>query len=260
MFERYTEQARQSILLATEESRTYHHDFVGLEHLLTALTLQPGTVAQRALAEMGFDAPLGRRLIGNLPASPSDPPHKPFTPAVKYALEMGLREALSLGCNYIGTEHVLLGIIRVERKEGMEHVLDGVVKLDALHDAVMSILGSSRRAERGPEVPRFVAVVRERHVLETAAAGETCACCGEAWPCADRRAADEALTAGLAFDAAEQMISDHILEAMRGIIALGLTVNKTELSIHVHGMQQFVIQHMLQRVGGEWSSWYEERS
>lgn len=146
MFERFTENARQTIVLAQDEARAAHHDAIDVAHLLAALTLQPGTVAQKALGEVGYSTSVARERVKMIPVSPSLSPQVPFAPSLKRALAMALREALSLGHNYIGPEHVLLGAIGVERKEEFATGALEAGALDLIHDEVMRLLGSSRRA------------------------------------------------------------------------------------------------------------------
>jgi ATP-dependent Clp protease ATP-binding subunit ClpA len=114
MFERFTDRARRTVVLAQEEARRLQHNYIGTEHLLLGLLAEPGGVAATALAPFGMTAEVVRedvlRIIGPGKKEPSG--HIPFTPRAKKCLELSLREALQLGHNYIGTEHLLLGLIR----------------------------------------------------------------------------------------------------------------------------------------------------
>jgi hypothetical protein len=114
LFQRFSERARRAVTLAQEEARELHHNYVGTEHLLLGLLRVPEGVAARALASFGVshEAVLAQveRIIGRGTAAPRG--HIPFTPRSKKVLELALREALQLGHNYIGTEHVLLGLVR----------------------------------------------------------------------------------------------------------------------------------------------------
>lgn len=114
MFERFTDRARRSIVLAQEESRQLNHDYIGTEHILLGLLLEGEGVAAKALNALGFTHQSGRDLVEAVVGcgSGTREGHIPFTPEAKKALEMALREALQLGHNYIGTEHVLLGLVR----------------------------------------------------------------------------------------------------------------------------------------------------
>jgi ATP-dependent Clp protease ATP-binding subunit ClpA len=114
MFERFTDRARRVVVLAQEEARLLNHNYIGTEHILLGLLHEGDGVAAKALATMGISLESVRsqveQIIGTGGSSPSG--HIPFTPRSKKVLELALREALQLGHNYIGTEHILLGLIR----------------------------------------------------------------------------------------------------------------------------------------------------
>jgi ATP-dependent Clp protease ATP-binding subunit ClpA len=114
MFERFTDRARQTVVLAQEEARRLGHNYIGTEHLLLGLLREGEGVAAQTLGRLGISLADVRsdvvRIIGELSEAPSG--HIPFTPRSKKVLELSLREALQLGHNYIGTEHILLGLVR----------------------------------------------------------------------------------------------------------------------------------------------------
>ena len=114
MFERFTDRARQTVVLAQEEARRLGHSYIGTEHLLLGLLREGEGVAAQALSRMGISLADVRsdvvRIIGEASDSPSG--HIPFTPRSKKVLELSLREAMQMGHNYIGTEHILLGLVR----------------------------------------------------------------------------------------------------------------------------------------------------
>ena len=114
MFERFTDRARRVVVLAQEEARLLNHNYIGTEHILLGLIHEGEGVAARALESMGISLESVRsqvvEIIGQGSQAPSG--HIPFTPRAKKVLELSLREALQLGHNYIGTEHILLGLIR----------------------------------------------------------------------------------------------------------------------------------------------------
>jgi ATP-dependent Clp protease ATP-binding subunit ClpC len=114
MFERFTERARHVVVLAQEEARGMNHNYIGTEHVLLGVLHEEDGVGARALVSLGISLDDSRAriqdLIGRGDSPPSD--HIPFTPRAKKVLELSLREALHLGHNYIGTEHILLGLIR----------------------------------------------------------------------------------------------------------------------------------------------------
>jgi ATP-dependent Clp protease ATP-binding subunit ClpA len=114
MFERFTDRARRVLVLAQEEARILNHDFIGTEHILLGLLDEGEGVAAKVLTAAGLHAPAVRdkveELLGPSKMRPSGSP--PFTPRAKKVLELSLREALALQHSYIGTEHLLLGLLR----------------------------------------------------------------------------------------------------------------------------------------------------
>ncbi|HUP86106.1 MAG TPA: Clp protease N-terminal domain-containing protein [Acidimicrobiales bacterium] len=115
MFERFTDRARRVLVLAQDEAKAMEHDFLGTEHLLLGMVKEGEGVAAKALTELGVDHEGLRAKVLALipvgePGAASGAP--PFTPRSKHVLELSLREALDMNHNYIGTEHLLLGLIR----------------------------------------------------------------------------------------------------------------------------------------------------
>jgi ATP-dependent Clp protease ATP-binding subunit ClpC len=114
VFERFTDGARRAIVLAQEEARLLNHNYIGTEHILLGLLHEEQGIAAVALTTAGVTREAVRdqvaQIIGRGDSSPSG--HIPFTPRAKKVLELGLREALELGHGYIGTEHILLGLLR----------------------------------------------------------------------------------------------------------------------------------------------------
>ena len=114
MFERFTDRARRVVVLAQEEARMLSHNYIGTEHILLGLIHEGEGVAAKALESLGISLEAVRQqveeIIGQGQYAPSG--HIPFTPRAKKVLELSLREALQLNHNYIGTEHILLGLIR----------------------------------------------------------------------------------------------------------------------------------------------------
>jgi ATP-dependent Clp protease ATP-binding subunit ClpC len=114
MFERFTDRARRVVVLAQEEARGLNHNYIGTEHILLGLIHEGEGVAAKALESLNISLEAVRQqveeIIGQGQAAPTG--HIPFTPRAKKVLELSLREALQLGHNYIGTEHILLGLIR----------------------------------------------------------------------------------------------------------------------------------------------------
>ncbi len=129
MFERYTDRARRVLVLAQEEARMLNHNYIGTEHLLLGLIHEGEGVAAKALESLGISLAAVRQqveaIIGQGQQAPSG--HIPFTPRAKKVLELAPREARALGHDYVGTEHILLGLIR----EGDGVAAQVLVKLGA---------------------------------------------------------------------------------------------------------------------------------
>ncbi len=155
MFERFTDRARRVVVLAQEEARLLNHNYIGTEHILLGLIHEGEGVAAKALESLGISLEAVRaqveEIIGQGGSSPSG--HIPFTPRAKKVLELSLREALQLGHNYIGTEHILLGLIR----EGEGVAAQVLVKLGAdlsrVRQQVIQLLSGTLggQAGAGPE-------------------------------------------------------------------------------------------------------------
>jgi ATP-dependent Clp protease ATP-binding subunit ClpA len=167
VFERFTERARQVVTLAQEEARTLKHNYIGTEHILLGLLREEEGLASRALTQHGLTAANVRQqvlaLVGASPDGDEITVQLPFTPRAKKVLEMSLREALSLGHNYIGTEHILLGLLR--EGDGIAcRIIDSVPdRKEKLHVEIIEMLSGSprqvHRAQRqraGPSYPHLV--------------------------------------------------------------------------------------------------------
>ena len=129
MFERFTDRARRVVVLAQEEARMLNHNYIGTEHILLGLIHEGEGVASKALEQLGVSLDAVREQVQEVigPGQQAPTGHIPFTPRAKKVLELSLREALQLGHNYIGTEHILLGLIR----EGEGVAAQVLVKLGA---------------------------------------------------------------------------------------------------------------------------------
>jgi ATP-dependent Clp protease ATP-binding subunit ClpA len=129
MFERFTDRARRVVVLAQEEARLLNHNYIGTEHILLGLIHEGEGVAAKALESLGISLEAVRAQVEEIIGQGIEAPggHIPFTPRAKKVLELSLREALQLGHNYIGTEHILLGLIR----EGEGVAAQVLVKLGA---------------------------------------------------------------------------------------------------------------------------------
>ncbi|MBP2331630.1 ATP-dependent Clp protease ATP-binding subunit [Corynebacterium freneyi] len=158
MFERFTDRARRVVVLAQDEARELNHNYIGTEHILLGLISEGDGVAAKALESMGISLEAVRSEVVDIIGRGAQPPsgHIPFTPRAKKVLEYSLREALQLGHKYIGTEHILLGLIR----EGEGVAAQVLVKLGAdlprVRQQVIQLLsgfqgGDSDGAGGGPE-------------------------------------------------------------------------------------------------------------
>ncbi len=142
MFERFTDRARRVVVLAQDEARALNHNYIGTEHLLLGLIHEGEGVAAKALESMDVTLDKTRaqvvEIIGEGQSAPSG--HIPFTPRAKKVLELSLREALQLSHNYIGTEHILLGLLREGEGVAVQALGNLDVDLAALRQAVMQLL------------------------------------------------------------------------------------------------------------------------
>ncbi|MGH2556931.1 MAG: Clp protease N-terminal domain-containing protein [Actinomycetota bacterium] len=143
MFERFTDRARRVVVLAQEEARMLNHDYIGTEHILLGLIHEAEGVAATALNSMGISLAEIRNevesMVGRGKAAPTG--HIPFTPRAKKVLELSLREALQLGHNYIGTEHILLGLIREGEGVAAQVLQKLGADLEEVRHKVVALLG-----------------------------------------------------------------------------------------------------------------------
>ncbi|HEX2702597.1 MAG TPA: Clp protease N-terminal domain-containing protein, partial [Solirubrobacteraceae bacterium] len=151
MFERFTERARQVVVLAQEEARTLKHSYIGTEHILLGLLREDEGLAARVLES--FDITLQRvrgqvvRIVGSGEEVASG--QIPFTPRAKKVLQLALREALALGHDYIGTEHILLGLVRENEGVAMRILIDFGADSESVRNEVWRMLGAPRGASAG---------------------------------------------------------------------------------------------------------------
>jgi ATP-dependent Clp protease ATP-binding subunit ClpC len=152
MFERFTDRARRVVVLAQDEARSLNHNYIGTEHILLGMLREGEGVAAKALEELGIGADAIRQqvveIIGRGQQIPSG--HIPFTPRAKKVLELSLRESLQLGHEYIGTEHILLGLIREGDGVAAQVLMRLGATKDRVHQQVMQLLQESPASERMP--------------------------------------------------------------------------------------------------------------
>ena len=184
MFERFTDRARRVVVLAQEEARLLNHNYIGTEHILLGLIHEGEGVAAKALESLGISLEAVRtqveEIIGQGQSAPTG--HIPFTPRAKKVLELSLREALELGHNYIGTEHILLGLIR----EG-DGVAAGVLQklggdLNRVRQQVIQLLsgytGRAAAASGAAEAPVYEGTELGEKVRARRAEAPRCPKCG----------------------------------------------------------------------------------
>ena len=151
MFERFTERARQVVVLAQEEARTLKHNYIGTEHILLGLLREEEGLAARVLESLDITVERVRgqvvRIVGSGEEVTSG--QIPFTPRAKKVLELALREALSLGHNYIGTEHILLGLVRENEGVAARILLDFDADSEKIRNEVIRMLSGPSRGRSG---------------------------------------------------------------------------------------------------------------
>jgi ATP-dependent Clp protease ATP-binding subunit ClpC len=190
MFERFTDRARQTVVLAQEEARQLNHNYIGTEHLLLGLLRESEGVGAKALRRLGIRLDAVRADVVELIGSGSQPApsgHIPFTPRSKKVLELSLREALTLGHNYIGTEHILLGLVREGEGVATQVLVKRGAELERIRATVLDMLrGLGNRpgpvpARRTPAADEAVSAAQElagsapvgsHHLLEALARSE----------------------------------------------------------------------------------------
>jgi ATP-dependent Clp protease ATP-binding subunit ClpA len=176
MFERFTDRARRVVVLAQDESRMLHHDYIGTEHILLGLIHEGEGVAAKALQALDISLESVRSQVEEIVGKGQETRagHIPFTPRAKKVLELSLRESLELGHDYIGTEHILLGLIR----EGDGVAAQVLVRMGAdlsrvRHQVILVLEGhegsSARREARRSAVTRDHLLTEVQNTLATIA-------------------------------------------------------------------------------------------
>ncbi|HEX8754109.1 MAG TPA: ATP-dependent Clp protease ATP-binding subunit [Solirubrobacterales bacterium] len=151
MFERFTERARQVVVLAQEEARTLKHNYIGTEHILLGLLREEEGLAARVLESLDITVERVRSQVVRIVGSGEEVTSGqiPFTPRAKKVLELALREALSLGHNYIGTEHILLGLVRENEGVAARILLDFDADSDKIRNEVIRMLSGPGGRRQG---------------------------------------------------------------------------------------------------------------
>jgi ATP-dependent Clp protease ATP-binding subunit ClpA len=164
MFERFTANARRAVVIAQDEAGRLNHNYIGTEHLLLGLLCQPEGIAAMVLNDVGITLDGARQEVEDIVRMGKNPPgkgHIPFTPRAKKVLELSLREALRLGHNYIGTEHILLGLIR-EGDGVAAQILSRHTDLKELRAAVVNRVPAGEDAEETDPMGALKRVARAR--------------------------------------------------------------------------------------------------
>ena len=156
MFERFTERARQVVVLAQEEARTLKHNYIGTEHILLGLLREEEGLAARVLESLDITVERVRAQVVRIVGSGEEVTSGqiPFTPRAKKVLELALREALSLGHNYIGTEHILLGLVRENEGVAARILLDFDADSEKIRNEVIRMLSGPGGRRQGAGAAR----------------------------------------------------------------------------------------------------------
>jgi ATP-dependent Clp protease ATP-binding subunit ClpC len=159
MFERFTERSRQVVVLAQEEARQLKHDYIGTEHLLLGLLREEEGLGARVLEGFNMSVEEVRaqvaRIVGQGDGGTTG--QVPFTPRAKKVLELALREAQSMNHNYIGTEHILLGLVHEDQGVAMQILRDFDATSERIRDAVIALLGGAAPPASGISRPPITA-------------------------------------------------------------------------------------------------------
>ena len=156
MFERFTERARQVVVLAQDEARALKHNYIGTEHILLGLLREEEGLAARVLESLDITVEEVRAQVARIVGQGDEVTtgQIPFTPRAKKVLELALREALSLGHNYIGTEHILLGLVRENEGVAARILLDFDADAEKIRNEIIRMLsGPGRRQAGGAAAP-----------------------------------------------------------------------------------------------------------
>jgi ATP-dependent Clp protease ATP-binding subunit ClpC len=173
MFERFTDRARNVVVLAQEEARLLKHNYIGTEHILLGLARESDGLAAKALEALGIGLEAVREQVveitGRGQKSPSG--HIPFTPRAKKVLELSLREALQFGHNYIGTEHILLGLIREGDGVAAQVLVRLGGDLSAIRQQVIRLLKENPTTDELPRAAQAAQAQAARLAESAAGAG-----------------------------------------------------------------------------------------
>jgi len=168
MFERMTERSRQAIALAETEARAFDHDYIGTEHLLLGLLREEEGLAARVLESLDITVEEVREQVARIVGATSrrSPDQIPFTPRAKNVLDFAMREALSLGHNYVGTEHILLAIVRENGGVATRILLDFDADAEKIRNEIIRMLSGRRLTVKATEHSALLAILKAFAALE----------------------------------------------------------------------------------------------
>ena len=172
MFERFTERARQVVVLAQDEARALKHNYIGTEHILLGLLREEEGLAARVLESLDITVEEVRAQVARIVGQGDEVTtgQIPFTPRAKKVLELALREALSLGHNYIGTEHILLGLVRENEGVAARILLDFDADAEKIRNEIIRMLSGPGRRQSGRRASRQARRRRARSSSTSSAA------------------------------------------------------------------------------------------
>ncbi len=256
MFERFTDRARRVVVVSQEEARGLNHNYIGTEHILLGL-LEPGGVAAQVLTRFGMTAARHRDEVRARVGTGSGTPGKkiPFTPRAKKILELSLREALSLHHNYIGTEHILLGLVREGEGVGAQILIAHAGDLTAVRQAVMDMLPATqavagRRWLRRRNEPVFGEAGEPGEPSEAERAGMPTT------PAADAGLAEAARLAGSSPVGSHHLLlaalADPDSAAARTLTALGVNLGEAREALRHADVAGTSDEQPEERAGGRW--------
>jgi ATP-dependent Clp protease ATP-binding subunit ClpC len=222
MFERFTDRARNVVVLAQEEARLLKHNYIGTEHILLGLARESDGLAAKALEALGISLEAAREqvveIIGRGERSPSG--HIPFTPRAKKVLELSLREALQFGHNYIGTEHLLLGLIREGEGVAAQVLVRLGGDLSAIRQQVIRLLKEKPTTE---ELPR-AAQAAQAQAARLAESATEAGIIGRA---------EGAVPAGIASPAESASLSGKLTEVLSRLDAISNRLTMIERAVGI---------------------------
>jgi ATP-dependent Clp protease ATP-binding subunit ClpA len=183
VFERFTDRARRVVVLAQEEARLLNHNFIGTEHVLLGMLAEGEDIAAEVLASADISLDAARSKVEAIGRRGSSSPsgHIPFTPRAKKVLEYALREALQLGDSFIGTEHLLLALLREGQGIAVQVLVNLGADLDWVREQVVALAGEGRTAPSQAE--EFDRPVLQKPEIQPASSSRTallhCSFCNE---------------------------------------------------------------------------------